>query len=245
MKPTVAVFIPVLDRPHRVEPLLDSLHRSYDEAAYEQVSAVFVGSPGDRAQLAAVQREVGKAAKTGRSVDLLVVDWTPGRGDYAKKMNYAWRKTDHDWVLLAADDLVFHLGWLEEVLRVADETNACVIGTNDRGNQRVVSARHSTHSFVSREYAECGTVDDPTILLHEGYWHNFVDDEFVQTAMARETWAMAADCVIEHLHPNWGKAPLDPTYQRGQARFDDDRVTFGLRKHLWSPAGTRRSRLRV
>lgn len=237
--PTAAVFIPVLNRPHRVEPLLASLLATTRERVKSGgdgvVAPVFICSPSDSAQVMEVELN---------GCTPLIVDWEPGRADYAKKMNYAWRHTDHDWVLLGADDLVFHPGWLEEALRVHDETHACVIGTNDIGNARVTSERHSTHTMVSRAYGECGTIDDPTVLLHEGYWHNFVDDEFVQTAMHRETWAFAPGCVVEHLHPHWGKAAIDDTYRKGLARFEDDQQTYAGRRLLWAGAG-RRTRTRV
>jgi hypothetical protein len=79
--------------------------------------------------------------------------------------------------------------------------------------------RHATHSLVHADYRECGTLDEPWKLLHEGYWHNFVDDELVGTAMLRGTFAMAGDAHVEHLHPNWRKAADDETYRRGMASF--------------------------
>jgi hypothetical protein len=47
-----------------------------------------------------------------------------------------------------------------------------------------MAGRHSTHSLVTRDYVErFGTIDEAGVVLHEGYPHEFVDDEFVQTAM--------------------------------------------------------------
>lgn len=227
---SVAVFVPVLNRPHRVAPLIESLFATAPDA-----DPIFIVSPGDTAE---------KNAVLDAGVRPLYVDWHPGRADYAKKMNYAWRHTDHDFVLLGADDLLFRPGWLQAALTCHKRTRACVVGTNDLGNARTAQGHHSTHTLVSRRYGECGTIDDQTVLLHEGYWHNFVDDEFVQTAMWRETWAHAADAVIEHLHPNWGKADDDATYQRAQERFGDDRRLYQSRAHLWG-AGRRTRRARV
>jgi hypothetical protein len=223
---SVAVLIPVLGRPGRVRPLVESLAASQHPSV--PVRPVFLCSPGDDAQIAAVTSLVAVPAPR-----LIVVDWQPGRGDYAKKINHGFRATDDEWVLLAADDILFRPGWLEAALAVHAELAPCVIGTNDLGNPRVQAGQHSVYTLVHRAYGECGTVDDPTVLLHEGYWHNYVDDEFVQTAMARETWAHAAGSVIEHLHPDWGKGEMDDTYRRGKAHFADDGVLYQSRRRLW------------
>lgn len=223
---TCAVLVPVLDRPHRVKPLVDSLQASRHRSC--TVWPIFICSPSDHAEIAAV--------KAQPDVGLMVVDWEPGRGDWAKKLNYAFRHTQSDWVLLGADDIVFREGWMQNALHIHEEYHPCVIGTNDLGNPRVTSGHHSVHPLVHRAYAECGTIDDETVLLHEGYWHNFVDDEFVGTARYRQTYAPAVDSHIEHLHPNWGKGEMDATYARGQARFDIDRAHFQTREHLWGRA---------
>lgn len=222
----VAVFIPVLARPHRVEPLLASLMDAAGKG--HEYAPYFICSPSDTDEIAEVRRQ-GWA-------NLFVVDWEPGRGDYAKKMNYAWRHTEEEWVFLAADDLVFHPGWFEAALAVHEQLNPCVIGTNDLGNTRVVAGLASTHTLVNRAYGDCGSIDDPTVLLHEGYWHNFVDDEFVQTAMWRETYAHAHESHVEHLHPNWEKAAHDSTYAKGEARFRDDGELYHRRAPLWGGA---------
>lgn len=225
MRTSVAILIPVLGRPDRVGPLIDSLTVSEDPEA--PATPYFVCSPGDTAEIAAVEES---------GAELLVVDWRPGRGDYAKKMNYAWRATVEEWVFLGADDLVFRPGWLAACFRVYGETDACVIGTNDLGNRSVVAGTHSTHTLVRREYEECGTIDDPTVILHEGYWHQYVDNEFVETAKWRATFASASDAHVEHLHPFWGKGRMDATYAKatdaGHAR--DDKQTFDLRRRLWT-----------
>lgn len=216
-----AVLIPVLDRPHRVAPLIESLAA----ANHPQFRArpLFVCSPSDRKEIAAVR----KAGETP-----LIVDWEPGQGDYARKCNLAFEKTSEEWVLLAADDIAFHPGWLQEAMLISEQFHPCVIGTNDLGNPRVTSGTHSVYTMVHRDYAECGTVDGDT-LLHEGYWHNYVDDEFVQTAIFRETYMASRRSFVEHLHPHWKKAENDATYERGQEHFEDDRKLYQSRCRLW------------
>lgn len=215
------VLVPVLGRPHRVAPLTESL-RSTANAAL-----LFLCSPGDDEQIASCKAVAWTC----------VVEWDAGPGDYARKMNHGFKlgiEHGYRWVFLAADDLRFHEGWFDAARACNELTQACVVGTNDMGNATVMRGEHSTHSLVHASYAECGTIDDPAKLLHEGYDHNYVDTEFIATAMHRETFAFAADSRVEHLHPFWHKGRLDVTYKKGQARMQEDSRLFESRKHLWS-----------
>lgn len=226
MKTSVAVLIPVLGRPQRVVPLLRSLEAS---SRFVKLAPTFLCSPGDDKQIAAVEA-AGEFS--------WVMEWEPGRGDYARKMNYGFHNaTDHEFVFLGADDLNFMPGWIERALACYVETHACVIGTNDLGNSTVQRGDHSTHTLVHRDYGECGVIDDPSRVLCEEYWHNWVDNEFVETAIARETFASAADSHVDHLHPIWKKPTSlerDATYDRGQEHFADDRALFRQRRALWA-----------
>lgn len=225
--PSVAILIPVLDRPHRVAPLIESLNLSVEAERAEgwDVDAVFVCSPGDRGELAAL--------KARGYLDPLIVD-----GGYARKVNEAARLIDADWFLTAADDLHFHPGWLTAAIAKHEETGALVIGTNDLANPTVTSGRHATHSVVHRDYLELGTIDDPTRLLHEGYDHNSVDCEFVETAQARGMFAHAAGSVVEHLHPTFNRSVRrDATYRKGMRHAAADKRLFHRRRHLWGYLG--------
>lgn len=129
-------------------------------------------------------------------------------------------------------------------MRAANRGDFCVVGTNDMGNSRVIAGNHSTHPLVHRDYLACGTVDEVGIVLHEGYQHQFADDEFVQTAKVRRVYAHAFDAFVEHLHPNWGKGRDDATYRRGQAGFSADKRLYDQRCAMWlrpqQPLGRRR-----
>lgn len=223
---TVSILVPVLARPQRVEPLLASLVAAGTDPRVDpaNLDLVFICNRSDDAEIDAV-RAVG--------LDPVVVPWDAGRGDYAKKLNLCFAASPHEWFFFAADDLVFHDGWLAFALAAHRRTGACVIGTNDLGNQRTVAGVHSTHTLVNRDYADCGTVDDGSRILHEGYDHNYVDDEFVQTAKVRHTYAHAEKAVVEHFHPDWGKGEMDSTYRKGKARFEDDHRLYLQRKILW------------
>lgn len=218
-----AILIPVLGRPHRVQPLLDSLFAT--EQRSEEFRPVFLCSPGDSAEIEAVHA-AGFVPE--------IVDWPAGtKGDYALKMAHGFALAHEEWQFLAADDLEFRYGWFTACLRQWARTKACVIGTNDLHNQRVVNGNHSTHTLVHADYIECGTIDEPGQLLHLGYWHNFVDDEFIGTARWRGTYAHAHDALVEHLHPDWNNADWDDTYRLGKQHFTEDGAYFEARRPMW------------
>lgn len=218
---TVLVAIPVLGRPHRIEPLLASL----DAATPHPHRVLFVCSPSDTVMIDA-------CGASGRDVHVMDQDWR--EGDYARKINTAVELSDEMFIFTGADDLDFHPGWLPAALRRFDDPAIGVVGTNDLGSRRVMAGEHATHFLVRRTYViEQGTIDEPGKVFHEGYWHEFVDDELVGTARYRGAWAMALDSRVEHLHPDWGKAPVDPMYARAGRRQQSGYRLFARRQHLW------------
>lgn len=214
MDPDLAILVPVLGRPHRVVPLLDS---ASETAA---CTVHFLASPDDRAEIEAIEAD-------GRGV-LEVVE-----GNYAQKINHACRVTASALVFLGADDLLFHPGWLTAACRRLT-AGIGVVGTNDLCNPRTLRGEHSTHSLVAREYISAGTIDDPRCLLHEGYPHEYVDDEFIETAKHRGAYAHAHSSIVEHLHPMVGKAPVDRLYAGQRRRMRYGRRLYERRRHLWT-----------
>lgn len=227
----VAVIVPVLARPHRAFPLAVSVRQT------SSAEVVFVASPGDVHEI----RALADVRRRVSGVRVVVVEWEPGRGDYARKVNRGVIETTAPWLFQGADDLRFHDGWLDAALHEATRTGARVIGTRDGCNVRTENGRTSTHSLVARSYVEeIGTTDEPGKMLHEGYWHNFVDDELIQTARARREFAFARGSFVEHLHPTSRRhdVPLDGTYERALNRewFREDRRLLNRRRVLFLTA---------
>jgi GT2 family glycosyltransferase len=226
---TVAVIVPVLARPHRAQPLVDSLRATTD------CRMLFVCSPTDTDQINAC-RQTGE--------ETLVVDWDPGRADFAKKVNEAYRHTTEDWVFCGADDLRFTPGWLEAAIKIGEQADAGVVGTQDLGNPEVKRGRHSTHPLVARTYIETqgGTFDQTGEIYCELYSHQFVDTELVHVAKARGRWQFAKTSVVEHNHPHWGKSEMDATYDKAVADTKADRALFSQRIRRFQALETRRVR---
>ncbi len=219
MRPGVAVVVPVLGRPARV-PLVIANVAETTEKPYR---LLFVASEDDTDEIEAL---------TQAGADFITVP--KGRGSWACKVNDGFRATDEPWVFTGADDLKFHPGWFDRALVWAGPDTR-VIGTNDICNHRVMTGLHSTHSLFRRDYVEAfGTIDQPGKLIHEGYPHQFADDEAVMTAKARGVYVHAYDSIVEHLHPLVGKAPDDATYRKGRARTAEGQRLFAQRRKLWT-----------
>lgn len=222
----VAVLIPVLARPHRVQPLLESLHASANEAT---LWPLFLATVGDEEEIEALKAS---------DADFVRVPWPAGRGDYARKINCGAdlaAEEGVDWLLLAADDLCFCPGWADAAIREGERHAKRVIGTMDDANPIVRHGLHATHSLIRVDYLEDGTIDEPGKLLHEGYDHNFCDTELVGTAKFRGEWVFARDSVVEHLHPFYRQAvESDATYAKGQAQTLEDSRLYEMRRPLWS-----------
>ena len=214
----VTVLVPVLNRPQNIAALVESI-----DATTPDAEILFLTSPGYPDEL--------KEIKRTQCPWIEVAPHTTG--DYARKINVGVSSTSSDLIFLAADDVRFHRGWLDAAIRRL-APGVGVVGTNDLGNSRVIRGHHSTHSLVTREYTRRGTVDDSTRLLHEGYVHEFVDDELVETAKFRNAYAHAADSIVEHLHPAWGKAEPDDIYDAQHDRMKQSRSLYQRRRRLWT-----------
>jgi hypothetical protein len=207
----------MLGRPHRVAPLLTSIRATCD------ARVMFCLSPLDL--------EVAAAVEAAGEEHILVP--RQRLGDYARKINAGYRTTDEELLFLAADDLLFHPGWLEAAVAQL-KPGIGVVGTNDLGSPRVMAGEHATHSLVTREYADrFGLIDKRGAVLFEGYHHEWVDDELVGTAKGRSAWAFATDAHVEHLHPNWGKGEMDSLYAQQRQRMRASATLYRRRSRLW------------
>lgn len=222
MTTELAILIPVLRRPQNISPLVESIVNNTPEP----FELLFLTSPGDHEEIEELQKQGQKY--------VIMKDSYEGRGDYARKINFGVKEVEAKWYFTGADDLRFHPNWFEAAMETHNRLGACVVGTNDLGSPVVTSGRHATHSLVLGEYIqECGTIDEPGKVLHEGYYHNFVDTEFVETAKWRGAWAFSSRSQVQHLHPDWGKGRMDEVYRIGKSGWDRDQQYYGYRRRLW------------
>ena len=216
----IAILIPALGRPHTISIVTRSIRKTTPRA-----HIVFICSEGDD--------EVIRKVKNAPETTCLIVP-KHQKGDYAKKINFGYMATKEPLLFLGATDLIFHSGWYEAAIKEL-KSGIGVVGTNDLGNPDVLKGVHATHSLVTRDYADnYGTIEQPGQILYEGYWHEYVDNEFIETAMSRDAFAMALDSVVEHMHPWFGKAQWDASYREYRKRFIPGKDLYEKRKALWT-----------
>ncbi len=211
-----AVVVPVLGRPHRVAPLVESFRASMARDA----TLYFVADDTDADELAAI-RDVAQA---GTDVQLIVADELV---TFPRKANLAYQVTAEPWLFLCGDDVHFHRGWLWKALREARDRYS-LVATNDGFNPRVLRGDHATHPLIRRAWVEerGASWDGPGTLCHEGYRHWFVDEEWTTRAKIDRVFTWARHSMVEHLHHLAGKAEIDNTYRQAEWAMFDDRDLF-------------------
>ena len=222
----LSILVPVLSRPQNVAPLVNSAYA----ATGCDFEIVFLVTKTCVDEIEAINDQMASG-----DVNIRIISF-PHRsnGDYANKINVGYAKTTSPWLFTGADDIHFHHGWFDHAERAFVATGRRVVGTRDLGNSRVETGVHSTHSLVHRSYVEeMGTVDEDGVMLHEGYPHEFVDDEFIETAKMRDEFVHSPESIVEHLHPLWGKAPTDATYNAHRKRMVMGRRVYQKRQRLW------------
>lgn len=204
MTESLIVLVPVLDRPANVAPLIESWQASKTPGILR-----FLVTDLDYTEIAELKRCGADYWETD------LVTWP-------EKINRAYTRVRDtaDWILFGADDVTFHEDWFANTAPLRATPEISVIGTNDLGNPRVLAGDHTTHPLVRSTYL--GTVDDPEAIVHTGYHHWCVDDEFLWTAKLRGCWVFCPTAVVEHNHPYWGKGEMDETYVKGEANAEAD-----------------------
>ncbi len=217
-----SIIVPTLGRAHAIGPLIDSIRQTTPLGAYE---VVFVLDSDD---------ELTKAALLAFAGSDVVSVIEPG--SYPHKTNAGYRKSIGDKLVPTADDVKFHPWWSDHVNDAFDDPSVCVVGTNDL-SPATENGDHATMPVIRRDYIEePGCVwDEPGVIFHEGYHHNFVETEVWQLARKRGVAEFQSRAIIEHLHPDWGKRGIDDTDYRGnKARWDHDAQLFAERLAQWT-----------
>lgn len=202
----IAIAIPVLGRVYHIDPLLASVY-----ATTPNPRVVFITSTNDTS---GVVDYIKNSGEEFLELDPILVKqggqvWN--FADYSRKINLAFRNTSEPLFFTGATDLEFTPGWFEAATNAINGDVQC-IGTKCGHNYSTEIGWGSTHTLITREYGERGTIDDPDCVLHEGYWHEWVDIEMIETAKVRNAFVGAASRV---LHVN---RTSDRHYNNGSMR---------------------------
>jgi hypothetical protein len=115
------------------------------------------------------------------------------------------------------------------------------VGTNDLCSERVRTGKHATHFLLTRDYALLPLPDGKDGPFSTAYHHWYCDDELVVTAEAYGAIAFATNSIVEHFHPQAGKAEDDPIYRKGRSRQRADRRVFQTRNRAIKTKWTHKS----
>jgi glycosyltransferase involved in cell wall biosynthesis len=210
----IAVIIPTLGRPNRVADIVSNLRETADNA-----TPYFVIENHDTETAAAI-KTVGAA--------MIINKRAPS---YAGAVNTALDETTEPLLYVAADDFYFYADWLQPLLDQTETYGMC--GSNDLHNDQVKAGTLATSFLIRRDYAVNACIDEPGVMLHEGYTHNFVDAEVTGTARSRGEYVYCPNSIVEHKHYIWGLAEHDETYKKTTRHHDADFALFNSRKNLW------------
>lgn len=206
----VAILIPVLDRPHRLAPLLANIA----QATPEPHRIVFAASD----------------QPTIDELDRLGAEYLQDEGDsWPNRINRLFHATTEPYVFLGADDVIFYPGWLTAALEAMQEVDG-VVAVADMYNP------DGTLALVSRNYINehSGCIDIPNVVIYPGYRHNYSDTELFSVAKSRGRHRYCPEAIVEHLHPLAGKAHMDTTYAIGFNSEPEDHRRYLDRQWMWT-----------
>lgn len=209
---SLAIVVPTLGRPHALEALVTA----FRESTAPGYRIMFVVHPDDGPTLDAIA-----------SVGWPEVTVLRCEGRYAACINAAVAATDEQFLLIGADDIRPRPGWYEAALARMSDTIGFV-STNDLGNEEVLTGQIATHPLVARWYAE-----RVGALYDEGYFHNGANADASERAKRDRAFAFAFDSVVEHMHPNYGKAEVDETYRVGALDEAGNAADYDLLTKRW------------
>jgi hypothetical protein len=146
----VVVLVPVLNRPHRVKPLM----KSFEASGTPEARLLFIVEEGDEEELDALLMA---------DAQMLVVE--PECTTWPHKVNRGYKETADPWLLLAADDVHFHPGWWRATESARQKFG--VIGTNDLGNPHVLAGKLVETAKIRNQWAFC---PDAIVEHLHPYW---------------------------------------------------------------------------
>lgn len=144
--------------------------------------------------------------------------------------NAGLEASDGEYIVMAADDLVFHESWLTEALGCLRNLpdGIGVVGFNDLHNGEC----HQTHFLLHRKFI----VDCMGGVLCVPIYHHFqVDSEIIARATSAGRYAYAANAIVQHDHWVNSRRPLDQWDESVRQYFQEDEELFAKRKALGFP----------
>lgn len=212
----VAILMPTIWRANRMKENVENL---YDVTSKDDIDIIFV-----------IEKDDIESLEMSRKLDAITLINQRSR-NFGGAINTAVRTLTHNYFFGGSDDFLFHKDWLPPLLELSK--NYGMVGTNDLGNPQVAAGELAVSYLIRRDYVNRACIGNPDDLLYEGYMHNFTDTELTETAIYNKEYAYCADSIVEHMHPAWGKSPIDDTYMLQDGTWGPDTQLFMSRRVLW------------
>lgn len=216
----LAIFLPTYKRPN----VLLKVARNIERNTHNPYKLYFGIEVDDAESLKVLQ---------DNELNFYINEYEPS---FSNTIQTLYEHTDEPTFMMANDDFYFTYRWDEGPINVLNQNDSImVLGLHD-GNP--TNTKYSTISLTKRVYIEkhSGVIDRPGRVLYP-YNHNFVDDEFTETAQARKVWEKLEGPCIIHQHPTFTwldeRNELDETYKKNDALSAVDTQTYFSRRPLW------------
>lgn len=211
----ISVLFPTTGRPDRAEACLAQLHST---TPHHQIEVV-----------AAVDADTETSERIAPHVQTLTYSSTY-RG-CSQAWNDCLREAEGDPIVFAADDLIWHDGWLEAALTKLQEfpDQWGMVGFNDG---HWPGEELATHYLMSRRFIieVLGGV-----VAWDWYRHSFNDLEVNARAKQAGRYLWAKDSHVHHQHWTYGDRPQDDTDTRTLGEHAQAQYTYTQREAAGFP----------
>jgi glycosyltransferase involved in cell wall biosynthesis len=201
----IAVLVPTYQRVSK----LKSLIRNFRETS-SFATLYFVITPEDK-ESKLILDSIGEK--------YFIVD-----GEYCKSVNYGVAHTKEEFVLFAADDVIFMPGWDKRLLEMAEDKTMNIFGGTDMWKISKTML-HISHAMIRRSYIKGN-------LFYPDYIHYMEDIELIQRGLREGCVSITSEVLIEHPHPYaFGKpeSEFDDTYKRSLLNRKHDNDVYDRR----------------
>lgn len=194
----IATLIPTFHRSKKLEAFI-----KHHDLCSSQSKLYFIVTPDDK--------------KTKQVLRRLKQTFFVKEGEYVTAINYGIAKTTEDFVLCAADDVLFTKDWDLQLLALTKDPTKDIFGGIDSWKISQTQC-HISHPLIRRTYA----------AKNSYYWeyiHYMCDIEYVQRGLQQNKVKIVLKTLIEHPHPYNPVNPQgtkDTTYTRSAKNLKHD-----------------------
>jgi glycosyltransferase involved in cell wall biosynthesis len=221
----ISILLPTTGRCARATACLAGLHDSIrNRADWEIVSPI---DADER-----TRESFAQTAYERKFADRLRIDYSPTLRGSTAAWNDGLKLAKGDYIVLAADDLVFERGWLDEAMVVMLTAFDSVGGLVSFNDSHWDGNKLGTHYLLSRPFIEQylgGRIAWPC------YTHSFHDMEANHRAKRARRYAWAERAHVRHEHWFFGDRQQDATDQRGLIGYEASKLAYETRTRMGFP----------